>query len=363
MSVIDPNATEHTRGVPSSPRKTRNEVSGAPVRTARGRDSLAWVLEESDDPRWVAAMENLRRNIRQNPKYNPDILIQDYHESRLRARKWTQAALGLGLVGMLVTAIWFGYGMLQGRPWVTYERGAAQMDPIRLRDGSVLQLNSRSRVSVNVTGPTRRVVLNSGQALFDVHPDGARFFDVEVGVFKVVAKGTSFALRKVDDNEIEALVSHGSVEVDVPRAPRVYRGAPESPPDGQETRTAEKVEPTQTFEPVGEVKAGQVAEITANGHMDVNNVKQTDIDQRLAWANQFRWVTKMTLEEAVALFNQYNVRKLEIADPRIANWSISGRYHLTEPDRFAEQLEGIGVIHETLESVAGADARILLKKK
>ena len=363
MSVIDPNATDHNHGVQSSPWQTRNETSGALARTARVRDPILWVLEESDDPRWVAAMENLRQELRQNPKYKPDVLIQDHRESQLRARKKTQTAVGLGLAGVLVIAAWLNFGTFQLRQWVTYERGTAQMGPVRLRDGSVLQLNSSSRVSVNVTGSTRRVVLDSGEALFDVRPDSSRAFDVEVGVLKVVAKGTSFAVRKVDDNEIETLVNHGRVEVDIPRAPRVYRGAPESPPDGQGTRTAEKVEPTRAFEAVGEVKAGQVADISANGHMDVSDVEQTDLDKRLAWAEQYRWIENMTIEEAVALFNQYNVRKLKVADPTIAKWPISGRYHLTEPERFAEQLEGIGVIHETPKSDSGADAPILLKKK
>ena len=244
-----------------------------------------------------------------------------------------------------------------------------------LQDGSVFQLNDHSRVRVNLTESTRHVLVESGEVFFEVSPDFRRPFDVQAGTAKFIAKGTAFSVRKDEDGKVETTVTHGIVEVEVPRRPRLYRGAPEElPAENRETgvRESNRVGETQRVgeprkvaetEPAGEVRAGEVGTIGADGQFKVIQVEEADIARRLAWADPVRSLDGMTLTEAVELFNRYNVRKLEIADPELGRMRVSGRYHLTQPERFVETLGRLGVSHITQGTESSAGARIVLIRK
>lgn len=335
-------------------------------------------VEGAEVPRWVAVMESLREQILRDPNYAPEVLIQSYRALLQRNRRRKRIAVICGILGVLVSVTWFGldHGRVRAYPWVTYQSQTAQMDPVSLPDGSVVQLNNRSQVRVNFTDSTRRVVLESGEVFLDVSPDVLRPFDVQAGTARLIAKGTAFSVRKDDDGDIETTVRHGSVEVEIPRRPRLYRGAPELLPGEDagekkvrgvngvdETAGVDRAQGAGVPKPVGEVKAGEVATIDADGQFSVTKVEQTDLAKRLAWADPVRILDGMTLKDAVELFNRYNVRKLKIADPELGRIRISGGHHLTQPERFAEQLEQLGVTHRTQGSEASADAQILLMRK
>jgi transmembrane sensor len=215
----------------------------------------------------------------------------------------------------------------------------------------VFQLNDRSRVRVNLTDSTRYVWVDSGEVFFDVSPDAQRPFDVQVGTTRLIAKGTAFSVRKDDTGEVETTVRHGLVEVQVPR---LYRGAPE------QTGDTRKAAATRA---VGEIKAGEVGTIDADGQFSVTQVEEADIARRLAWADPVRSLNGMTLNQAVALFNRYNARKLEIADPELGRMPVSGLYHLTQPEQFIERLGQLGIRHVIQGSEASAGARIILMRK
>ena len=277
--------------------------------------------------------------------------------------------LVLGILGLAMAA-WFGvgHGRFQAYSSVTYQSETSRMGPLSLRDGSVFQLNSRSRLRVNFTESTRGIVLDSGEVFFDVSHDAVRPFDVQAGVVKLSAKGTAFSVKKRDDGAIETTVRQGTVEVVVPRRPRLYRGAPEEVSEGKaaadDSQRVGDTKAVREAKTVGRpVQAGEVATIGADGQMNVTEVGQADLVKRLAWADPIQDLDGMTLQEAVELYNRYNVRKLEIADPDLGKRPVTGRYHLTEPDRFVEALESHGIRHQTQGPGSDANARILLTRK
>lgn len=83
---------------------------------------------------------------------------------------------------------------------------------LELADGSVVHLNTDSRVRVHFDGSTRLVMLQRGEALFSVRRDPARAFIVDTGDMRIQALGTQFNVyRKKDGTRVAVL--EGAVRV------------------------------------------------------------------------------------------------------------------------------------------------------
>src|SRR4029077_10931085 len=70
-----------------------------------------------------------------------------------------------------------------------------QRSSINLADGSIVVLNTASRIQVSFDARIRRVQLLSGQAWFEVAKNQVRPFIVEAGDRIVTAHGTAFDVR------------------------------------------------------------------------------------------------------------------------------------------------------------------------
>lgn len=82
-----------------------------------------------------------------------------------------------------------------------------------LHDGSRLTVGASSRLAVDVDAPGRReVVLNDGQAFFEVAHDPDRPFYVMAGDAEIRVVGTKFDVRRTGD-DVQVSVLEGRVEV------------------------------------------------------------------------------------------------------------------------------------------------------
>lgn len=93
--------------------------------------------------------------------------------------------------------------------------GNAQTSGITLPDGTVVRLNSSSRLTYTSAYNRReRTVTLSGEAFFEVAPDPARPFTVQTGGMSVRAVGTQFNVRAYpSDEDITATLVEGKVIV------------------------------------------------------------------------------------------------------------------------------------------------------
>jgi ferric-dicitrate binding protein FerR (iron transport regulator) len=322
--------TGYRQGIAEHPQPGRPERS-----PARG-------LLEAEDYVWMKTMESLREAVLSDPECTRELLIRRGRSRIERQRR--MVCLAMCCLAALSIAIWLGVrqNAIQPYVWSRFDGDVQQITPIRLADGSVAQLNGRSRMWVRLSDSARQIVLDNGEVFFDVSPDPTRPFDVKAGSVKVHATGTAFAVRKDDDGQVEAAVRHGVVELqptgDSGRSP----GASAQPP---------------------EVRSGQVATIGADGTISVADVGRVELTNRLAWADPVHRFDGVTLQDAVALFNKYNVRQLEVHDPELGRIRITGGYHLAEPEKFAESLQALGINHVMQGLQTSADARILLLHK
>jgi transmembrane sensor len=91
--------------------------------------------------------------------------------------------------------------------------GAQQI--VQLEDGSLLRLNTDSKVAVRYSRRVRRLTLLRGEAFFEVAHNPARPFVVEAGPARVRAVGTKFDVRR-DGRATQVTLVEGQVQVSRP---------------------------------------------------------------------------------------------------------------------------------------------------
>lgn len=95
----------------------------------------------------------------------------------------------------------------------TYETAVGGLSKVTLADGSLLTLNTDSRMLVAFDPNRRDLELVRGEVHIDVAPDPGRPFRVKVGDRVVEAVGTAFSVRLHDAQSVEVLVTEGRVTI------------------------------------------------------------------------------------------------------------------------------------------------------
>lgn len=124
-------------------------------------------------------------------------------------RRWMVAVPAVAAA--LAAAIFLG-PMLQTAPTLVYSTAPGETRTVTLDDGSRLQINGGSTLSVKMERGRRLVHMDQAEATFDVAHDAGRPFLIDVGESQVRVVGTAFNIRRsTDDTQVAVL--RGVVEV------------------------------------------------------------------------------------------------------------------------------------------------------
>ncbi len=308
------------------PEKTRNE-------TAKQIDAVAadWaarldrgVLSPEDEARldnWLAgdsrragafararAVSLYTERVRAlGPQFQPDRfrLTQPAFSPARRRMLWgSAAAAGIG------GAVLAGYAFEAAGQDYTTRRGEMRVVP--LADGSVVNLNTDSRIRVLFTEARRTIHLERGEALFDVAKDAARPFVVYAGDTAVKAVGTSFSVLRLADAPVQVLVREGVVEVDRGRIAPVRLAA--------------------NMRAVAPIAAA----FATPAPIRVATVAPVEIDRAVAWREGRIAFEGETLDQAVKDFSRYSDTRIVIDDPSIAHEEVTGLFQANDPVGFAQ---------------------------
>lgn len=230
-------------------------------------------------------------------------------------RAITAALAALMLLGMGFAA----RAVMERSAWQIYTTDIGGFQRVSLRDGSTIHVNTNSQIRVRLTNGRREVLLDHGEALFAVAKDAHRPFDVEAGGTTIRAMGTVFSVRFLSRaKRVDVLVTEGTVTID-PSKQKPELTAAQSPPSST-------------------LSAGETATITMR-ELNVAKVDAGKIALKTAWTKGQLLFEGQTVTEIACEFNRYNRRKLEIADPAIANLRINAGFDATSPEQFVETLE------------------------
>jgi transmembrane sensor len=136
-------------------------------------------------------------------------------------------------------------------PVITYVAPPGQLREITLADGTHIQLNAASKITVSLGLDARRVTMADAEAVFDVAHDSKRPFLITAGDQQVKVVGTRFDLRERERSMV-LTVSRGVVEVRPLNKPdaeptRLTVGQQFSHRDGEPTAVVRTVDPTDAF--------------------------------------------------------------------------------------------------------------------
>ena len=210
-----------------------------------------------------------------------------------RLASWAAAA-ALGIAASVALVVYLAPSAAPAVKATTYATALGEHRSITLADGSRLDLNTATRLTVQLARNERRVILDEGEAAFTVVHDPSRPFVVVSGGGFIRDVGTEFDVRQRGE-AFSVTVSHGVVQVQ----PRGGRGA----------------------DPVT-LRAGQRLErATAQSAMRVRTVAP---DDDFSWRSGRLVLRNESLAEVVAELNLYYARPIRIADPELARAPISG---------------------------------------
>jgi transmembrane sensor len=231
-----------------------------------------------------------------------------------------------------------------------------------LDDGSILSMNSNTRVVVHYTKDFRRIRLLQGEAYFDVEKDATRPFEVFAGDRLIRAIGTSFSVYRLADR-IEVLVSEGKVELAIVDETLVI--TPEenvnkiksknlnknSQPKNELGKVATQPHVITQSHKIGELEAGQRISIPAvsnialkNGTDDVVELEVGEVSRKLSWLDGKLVFAGESLEEVVREISRHTSIRIDVPDPVLRKMRIGGHFRTGETDALFHVLEsGFGI--------------------
>jgi transmembrane sensor len=234
-------------------------------------------------------------------------------------------ATGLAAALVVAAGVWW---LAPERPIEPqrYVTAAARQQQIALNDGSVVNLNVSSEVSVRLTGNERRVTLASGEAHFAVAHDTARPFIVTAAGVSVRAVGTAFSVR-VGEAGVEVLVTEGKVEVT--RDSTSAEAATVSPASASPSRLV-----------AGE--RAVIAREVSVANAPIERVPAEILSAAVRWHSQVMTFSDLPLSDAVVLFNRRNDTQLVLADGKLGGQKIGGTFAADQVEAFVRLLEKDG---------------------
>lgn len=243
----------------------------------------------------------------------PRILLKATRKRWDASWRWAAAA-GVSALAILIASVtWFATNP-EGSS--SYRTNVGEYRRLVLDDGSLLQLNTDTEVKVQLEHEVRSIRMLKGEAHFDVAPNKQRPFQVTAGRTMVTAVGTAFTVRMRADDEVEVLVTEGSVAL----TPIVAGGhAPRLPP-------------------LRPIAAGEMADAKP-GSIAVRAVAPAELTQRTAWQAGELIFDGMRLDQVIAEFNRYSRRQLVLGDTSLASLRIGGNFRPRDLDGFVRALQ------------------------
>ncbi len=205
---------------------------------ARAYDAALGVMQEVE-----ASAPRIAYDLRLLPQSRP------HFSSQGNARRGWLVAGGMAAAATIAVAV-LPVSLL-GPPPQTFTTAKGEQRTVTLADGTVVNLNAGTRMTVTLARHERRVSMPQGEAVFDVAADRSRPFLIAAGDRTVRVVGTRFDVRRRGD-QLSVTVDRGVVEVrpnadGAGRAFRLHPGQKLDHLQGQTTATVRAVEPSDVY--------------------------------------------------------------------------------------------------------------------
>ena len=263
-----------------------------------------------------------------------DDVTRDYR--RLLQERRSKWHLALGMAAGLLVAI--GAVLTYFAPWSApedrylekYVTRIGEQRTIELNDGSVVTLNTNAQLVVDYGDRSRRILLERGEAYFEVVRDSERPFTVDLGFGSVTALGTAFNIRK-NRERFQVAVIKGTVALH-----ELAEEIPASP-----TRLPASEQPVVISAPSEHVlEEGWVAEFDLSRDQ-LKAFRPESMDRYEGWRGGMLGFYQEPLNQVVLELNRYSRKKILIEDASIMEFSVSMVVSIHEIDSALMGLERV----------------------
>jgi len=225
-----------------------------------------------------------------------------------------------------------------------YETAVGEQSTVTLQDGTIVVLNTNSRLDVDYLEDARVLRLYRGEIHVDVATDIDRPLSVIVGDRIVQAVGTSFGIEISEGQMIDLVVTEGKVVVGI------------LSPIEQQNISAKNWQPqvlTQSVENM--VVAGEEL-ILGDTEESIKSVSLEEIEVKLSWRDGSLIFKGKQLADAIAEVERYTTVEFVFLDEELKSRSVTGRFK-------AGDIEGLLVslrLHFDIKHEFVSEDRVLL---
>ena len=212
-----------------------------------------------------------------------------------------------------------------------YVTAFGERSQVMLPDGSRIQLNWNTRLSVTYSNLRREVVLHQGEAVFTVQSQPGRPFVVTSDDVRTVAVGTEFLVRKVADGHAEIGVTEGVVEVSIQHTA------------AHKTTAAKQVSAPES------VRLSASQGLRAINHQ-LGTVEVRSLTEMGAWRSGMLVFEQRPLHEVVAELNRYTPYPIELAEFAWSEEEVTATYFIEQMDDAIRSLSSLFDLHTTFRA-------------
>ncbi len=234
------------------------------------------------------------------------------------------------LTGGVAASLVAGVGITRihdGAHQETFSTQIGQMQEVVLTDGSIVSLNTNSKIAINFSNEARNINLLRGEVLFDVAKDRQRPFVVSAGDTRVRAVGTSFMVSLLPERPMQVLVKEGVVEL-------------------------QRADDLKAIP----VRASANIRATARPGAPIVTVAMPEekLVRDLAWQQGSIALDNQTLAYAAREFARYSEVRI-VVDPAVSNRTVTGLFASNDPVGFANAAASVLKLRA---QVRGGEVRI-----
>ena len=227
----------------------------------------------------------------------------------------------------------------------TYATVVGQQMSTTFDDGSIIHLNTNSRIETEFSDEKRIIKLIQGEALFEVAHDPERPFIVYAGNRLVQAIGTKFVVHLKSEN-IQVTVTDGKVKM--------------SKVSLNKTLTDIKdLNDTDTKKDDVYITKGEKVIVNANQAPKLTLIKPENLKRALSWLDGKLIFVNEELFDVIEEINRYIDVEIVLKDPSLHKITISGRFDLEDSEALIEAIE----LSFNMDSQRLDSNKVLLTKK
>jgi len=300
---------------------TKAEIPDSATEAA-ATEASDWVVrlqgETTDEGDWLAFERWLAASDGNGPAYDRALALTHEIDALAPALRRRMGAVSLiswrmsAAVGALAAGLVLGWVLIADLFFLpgteSYETATGERKTITLADGSHIDLDGATRITVRLERSARRVTMDRGEAIYQVAADAARPFIILAGDRRVRVVGTEFDLRQ-RAGAFSLTVRHGVVEI--------------SPADGAET---------------GAVRLTQGERFDHRAGQQDRHMAGVSVDDAFSWREGRLIYREQPLTDVVADLNAHYSRPIMLADPSAAAQSFSGVLTLDGEDDVVHRL-------------------------